>query len=60
MDFSSAKKGLKQLYFGELLELLSAIAVGVMGFAGNMAEGIKETANYDKVMSVAAIRLIAA
>ncbi len=60
MDFSNAKKGLKQLYFGELLELLSAIAVGVMGFAGNMAEGIKETANYDKVMSVAAIRLVAA
>ena len=42
MNFENAKKGLKQLYFGEIFELLSAIAMGVMGFAGNMAEGLKQ------------------
>ena len=60
MNFENAKKGLKQLYFGEIFELLSAIAMGVMGFAGNMAQGLKEGANYDKAMSVAAIMLVAA
>ena len=54
MNFENAKKGLKQLYFGEIFELLSAIAMGVMGFAGNMAQGLKEGANYDKAIKLGA------
>ena len=61
MSFENARKGLKQVYRGELLELLAAIAGGALSFAGNMAEGVKnagDTGKYDLFIKVAAIRLV--
>ena len=57
MKFENVKKGLKQVFTGEIMELLSTLAMTVMTFFGEM--GGEAASAKDTIMAIASIGLIA-
>ena len=61
MNFENAKKGLKQIFGGELLELLSSIAMYAVAFASPLVKENREMSGINGILAaVAAIGLIVA